>query len=170
MQGCHNTTSPTKASSTISTNNGKCDGGILGLVTPRKTTNFDPLKCQNTEPYSSPCGWFSSHASFNVCGIQRLIPFCQSGKRAPLRRPLKIKGLGKKISNCTLHGIESVNDLRSWSQCNCDRRRHFLEFMNPVLNEDVIVTTCFYCLTARLMFRMINNCNTNTCILILFPE
>jgi hypothetical protein len=70
-----------------------------------------------------------------MCRIKRLVPFCQSGKQAPKRPGLKVKGLGKKISNSTLHGVDSINDLRSWSNCKDDRRKQFLEFMNPDITD-----------------------------------
>ena len=46
------------------------------------------------------------------------------------------KGLGKRISTNTMHGVNSVNDLRAWGQSVEDRRRHFLEKMFQVQNGD----------------------------------
>lgn len=44
-------------------------------------------------------------------------------------QPLKKKNLVRKISTNTLHGVDSVNDLRSWSLNKEERRKHYLEQM-----------------------------------------
>ena len=112
--------------------NESCRADLCKIVAPTETT-FGNDVCTDeismSEP--SPCGWFQPQLFAN-CAARKCRPLCHysSGQGYLMSKP-KRPGVHKKISSNTLHGIDSVNDLRSWSNCKDDRRKYFLEKMFP---------------------------------------
>ncbi|CAL8072933.1 unnamed protein product [Orchesella dallaii] len=79
-----------------------------------------------------PCSWFASPKYFHMCTTRRCcksVCLFHDDRKVCKCVGSKCNELGPRVSSNTLHGVRSVNDLRSWSVCCEDQRRYFLEQM-----------------------------------------
>ncbi|ODN05467.1 hypothetical protein Ocin01_01195 [Orchesella cincta] len=109
-----------------------CKYNFLKLLQPGNAGDISESRCCPYGDMQFPCSWFASPKYFHLCSTRRC---CKSVCVFHDERKVcqcvgsKCNELGPRVSSNTLHGVRSVNDLRSWSVCCEDQRRYFLEQM-----------------------------------------